>query len=324
MARPLAVTALAILSCVATGSCGVLLGDVEVGSAPQEPASRSGSAGVTAPVQPLAPGPAVSGTGSSEVVGGTPVLVPPRDAGAGLPSLDPPAPEPDAGPPAREPDAAPPAPVPRSVVAGPASELERVGIDGGEPHLGVCAGGVVIGVVPTANPSMELFGQRLTFIEPVCGQVLLEPAARSLTVVQDDSLLSWDATPPFVGAPSREVPDPRLTWVLQPATLCPAATPVLVGLSGQYDPVAPDYAASDALRSLVIECAPLAVAPNGVDVTATAAGHQRISQADSFAIPGSELYESRCLGGRVVTQIHLDAGFWLDGFTLGCSLLSSP
>jgi hypothetical protein len=94
-------------------------------------------------------------------------------------------------------------------------------------------------------------------------------------------------------------------------------------LSGQYDPVAPDDTSSDAIRSLVIECAPLVLSSNGVDVDAAAAGHQRISQADSFAIPGTAGYESRCEAGAVVTQIHVDSGFWLDGFVLGCSRLRS-
>jgi len=99
---------------------------------------------------------------------------------------------------------------------------------------------------------------------------------------------------------------------------------VLVGVSGEYDPVAPDDAESAAIRSLVIECAPLLLASDGSGVSAAVAGHQRISQADSFAIPGAASYESSCESGSVVTQIHVDSGFWLDGFVLGCSRLRSP
>ena len=319
MARVAAVTATAILFCLATGACERLFGDVEVGSAPASPEpSREqmpGSEPVTAPLQPLLPYLPVPSPGASEVVGASPALVPPLDAGT--PSTQAPATE--------EPDAAPPAAAPKSVLAeGPAIELERVGLEGGGPRFGACAEGVAIGVQPTANPSLEVFGQRLTFIELICGRVSLDPAALSIAVVRDDSMLIWDTTPPLEGPPSREVPDPRVTWVLQPATLCPESAPVLVGLSGQLDPVAPDDTSSDAIRSLVIECAPLVLSPNGVGVDAAAAGHQRISQADSFAIPGTASYESRCETGSVVTQIHVDSGFWLDGFVLGCSRLRSP
>jgi len=114
-----------------------------------------------------------------------------------------------------------------------------------------------------------------------------------------------------------------LIWVVQPTTLCPEAAPVLVGLSGQYDPIAPDYPSSDAIRSLVIECAPLVIAPNEIDIVAATAGHQLISQADGFATTGTATYQSSCPGGSVVTQIHVDAGYWLDGFVLGCSRLRS-
>jgi hypothetical protein len=325
MARATAVTATAILFCLATSSCERLLGDVEVGAAPArsertpEQSSESEEV-VTAPVQPLLPALLLPSPGASEAPGRTPALVPPSEAGT--PSMAAPGTsEPDAG----QPDADPPAAEPKSVqVVGPASELERVGVVGGGPRFGVCAEGVAIGVQPTANPSPEVFGQRLTFIELICGHVSLEPAGLSLAVVRDDSMLTWDTTPPLEGPPSREVPDPRVTWVLQPATLCPEAAPVLVGLSGQYDPVAPDDTSSDAIRSLVIECAPLVVAPNAVDIEAAAAGHQRISQADSFAIPGTASYDSSCEAGSVVTQIHIDSGFWLDGFVLGCARLRSP
>jgi hypothetical protein len=315
MARATAVTATAILFCLGTSSCERLLGDVEVGSAPPDREQMSESEPAAAPVRPLLPYVPVSSPGVSEVMAGSPALVPPLDAGT--PSTPAPGTE--------EPDAAPSAAEPKSVlVEGPALELERIGLEGGGPRFGVCAEGVAIGVQPTANPSLEVFGQRLTFLELVCGRVSLDPVALSIGVVRDDSMLTWDATPPLEGPPSREVPDPRVTWVLQPATLCPESAPVLVGLSGQYDPVAPDDTSSDAIRSLVIECAPLVLSPDGVDVDAAAAGHQRISQADSFAITGTASYESRCEAGSVVTQIHVDSGFWLDGFVLGCSRLRSP
>jgi hypothetical protein len=94
-----------------------------------------------------------------------------------------------------------------------------------------------------------------------------------------------------------------------------------VGLSGEYDPVAPDVMNTSAIRSLFVECAPLLLAPNGIDVSADAAGHQLISNADAFAVRGAVTYRSSCEGGAVMTQILVHAGFWLDGFVLGCSSL---
>jgi len=223
------------------------------------------------------------------------------------------------------------------VVAGPAVELELLGVAEGEPRLGVCQGGVVIGVRPTANPSEETFGQRITFIEPICGKMLQyspEPlgtaagttaagttAAGTIRVTRDDALVAWSETDGFQGVPPTEVPDPSLIWVLQPATVCPEATPVVVGLSGEYDPVAPDVMNTSAVRSLFVECAPLLLAPNGIDVVADESGHQLISNADSFAVGGGARYRSSCPGGAVTTQIQVHAGFWLDGFALGCSAL---
>jgi hypothetical protein len=205
-------------------------------------------------------------------------------------------------------------------------ELERVGVDGGEPRLGSCVGGVVIGIRPTANPSPEVFGRRLTFIEPVCATVssipsglLGDPAGASVTLVRDDSILVWEDTGDFLGAPATEVPDPRLLWELQPETVCPEPLTVMVGLSGEYDPTAPDVPDTAAFRSMVIECAALVVAPDGIGVIADPEGHQFYTRLDTFAESGAESYVSSCGDGTVMTQIHVDAGFWLDGFVLGCS-----
>jgi hypothetical protein len=97
-----------------------------------------------------------------------------------------------------------------------------------------------------------------------------------------------------------------------------------VGLSGDYDPMAPDQTATAAFRSMVIECAPLELASNGIDIVAASSGHQFIAQADSFASVGSAAYRSSCEDGAVATQIQIDSGYWLDGFALGCSRLRSP
>jgi hypothetical protein len=230
----------------------------------------------------------------------------------------------DAGP-EPEPEPEPPPLVARPVVVDdPASELERVGVDGGDPRLGRCRGGVATGIRPTANPSEEVFGQRITFLEPVCGRVSKDPSTASLTMTRDESLLDWDATGEFLGPPLTEVPDERLIWEVQPPTLCPETAPVLVGLSGDYDPEAPGNPDTSAFRSLVIECAPLLLAPNGIDVGASGSGHVFLARADSFATDGTDFYQSFCEGGTVITQIHVSAGFWLDGFVLGCSSLRSP
>jgi hypothetical protein len=218
----------------------------------------------------------------------------------------------------------------RPIVVGAPIELDRVGVAGGSPRLATCRDGVVIGIRPTANPSTGTFGQRYTFIEPICAKLDVTRSttdARTggalITLTEEDSALDWDDTAPFVGLPPTDVPDPRLTWAPQPAVTCPSRL-ALVGLSGTYDPVAPDDTSTAALRSLQIECAPLSLAEDDVTVTATSAGHQIVAEADDFAVAGSAQYHSVCPGGRVITRIEVASGFWLDGFVLGCSSVSQP
>jgi hypothetical protein len=217
---------------------------------------------------------------------------------------------------------------PRPVVVEPPSLLELVGFNGGGPRLGTCQEGIVIGVRPTANPNTDAFGQRLTFVEPICGSVALQapgaaqaPLEATLTLQREDVRLRWDATEPMLGPPSTEVPDERVLWVTQPEALCPETAPALVGLSGAYDPAADDGSVTATIRSVVLECAPLVVADNGRDVTAAVEGHLLISRADSFAASGSANYRSACEGGTVLSQLLVHSGFWLDGFVLGCSNL---
>jgi hypothetical protein len=297
-------------------ACDALIGDVDVApGSSTEPAPITGAGG-TGSLPPVTSPPPVAAAGSSSVA-------PPPAGAGGQPSADAGAGSPDAA--ADGPDADVPAPIlPRPVLVDPAATLELIGVEGGEPHQGLCEQGFVIGVRPTANPSEEVFGQRLTFVEPICGTAVFDVASGALRVTRNDAILRWDTSGEFLGPPPTEVPDDRLIWVPQPETSCPEAAPVLVGLSGAIDPVAPDAADTVVIRSLVIECAPLVLGPNGVDVTADAAGHQLITRADSFAAGGAESYRSACEGGSVITQLVLHAGFWLDGFVLGCSSLRSP
>jgi hypothetical protein len=206
------------------------------------------------------------------------------------------------------------------------AQLSLVGFTGGGPRLGTCQDGIMIGVRPTANPSTDAFGQRLVFIEPICARAMVlpgssEPVVSRIALSRDDALLSWDATEPLLGPPSWEPPDERLVWVMQPETLCPDAAPALVGFSGTYDPAPEDGSATAILRSLVLECAPLAIAGDGAEVSAAPEGHLLVSRADSFAATGSAEYRSACDGGRVLSQLLIHSGFWLDGFVLGCSTL---
>jgi len=333
MFRPNAVTSIAAGLCLLGGSCQALTGSVDVvtppdGRAPMPDPVVIETGGTPVPETDARQPPAPS-AGVIEVPGaGAPLLpaMPPLNDAAGAVS--------DAGVPG-EPDAAPPPPPPPPalrpvLVASAASDLERVGEEGGEPHLGVCEGGVVIGIRPTANPSEETFGQRVTFVEPLCGTLILEPssdgdlASSRVSVAPDDAILMWEESDEFQGPPVTEVPDPRLVWVPQPPTVCPEATPVLVGLAGEYDPAAPDSTGTSAIRSVVIECAPLAVAPDGIEVRASALGHQLVARGDSFAADGAAEYASSCADGAVTTRMVLHAGFWLDGFVLGCSSLASP
>ena len=309
---------MAALTALAGSACEALMGEVDVTDRPKEAMGALQA-------DPARPGPALefpsfpNGLGPSPPAPG---IEPAQstDAGTAAPAIS------DAGSPPAPPDAAPPAPPPRPIVVDAPTPLELVGIVGGGPRLGTCQGGVVVGVRATANPSTETFGQRLTFIEPLCASASVSgnPASPTVTLTRDETLVNWSTGEPFLGVPSLEVPDSRLTWVPQPPAFCPDSAPVLVGLSGQYDPIAPDDTETAALRSLVIECAPLALAANGVDLGIAAAGHLLISQADNFAASGSATYRSSCAEGTAVTQMQLHSGFWLDGFVLGCSALRAP
>jgi hypothetical protein len=287
----------------------------------------SGDAGPAEPEAMDPPGMAGTVDTDAPTASPTPAALPRAPAALPRPAPVVPPPAADAGAPDSVPDAAPAPALPRPVLAGPAAELPRLGVEGGDPRLGVCRGGLVIGVRTTANPSEEVFGQRLTFIEPICGKALQLPpqpgdgTSGALSVTRDDALLDWAVTDGFLGVPATTVPDSRLVWLPQPATVCPASTPVVVGLSGEYDPVAPDVVDTDAIRSLFLECAPLLLSADGSAVVAGEAGHQLISNADSFAASGSANYRSACADGAVTTQIKVHAGFWLDGFVLGCSSL---
>lgn len=317
MARLNGVPAIAAIFCLAIGAC-----EDDAALFPPRPIDvpDPGDPGSMEPEPEEMEPPLASGNAPPDASSPAPVgMVTPT------PSVEPA--EMDAGVPGTEPDARPSPPAPTAVlVEGPPAELPRLGVAGGDPRLGMCEGGVLIGVRTTANPSLEVFGQRLTFVEPICGTALhqADPSGDStgtISVTRDDARVAWSATDGFLGVPATEVPDPRLIWVLQPETVCPEATPVVVGFSGEYDPVAPDVVDTAAIRSLFIECAPLAIAPNGVDVVAAEADHQLVSHADSFAVSGGSTYRSVCEGGAVTTQVLVHAGFWLDGFVLGCSRL---
>jgi hypothetical protein len=315
--------AFALIAGIASSSCQGLLGGVDLTETPAEP--PSGAAGapqlVIPPLLPLPGTPGPPNPGRPEVPSTNPPLVP-TPAGSDAGSL----PSADAGPPP-----VPPTP-PTPVIVEPPSPLALVGFVGGGPRLGTCQGGIFVGVRPTANPSTDTFGQRLTFVEPICASATLqlptpapsgsaEPAAPRITLTRDDALLSWDATEPMLGPPSTVVPDERVVWVTQPEALCPEGAPALVGLSGAYDPAADDGSVTATIRSLVLECAPLAVAADGSTVTAAVEGHLLISRADSFAASGIAEYRSSCEAGTVLSQLLLHSGFWLDGFVLGCSSL---
>jgi len=315
--RARAVGAWALAAGMASSACQDLLGGVEVSDAPA-PAAASPAPQVVVTPPLLLPAP------------GTPVPSNPEPSEApasGAPLLpSPPAPVASADAGGSSGDAGPPPAPARPIGVEPPSPLALVGFEGGGPRLGTCQDGILMGVRPTANPGTDTFGQRLVFIEPICARASLlpnaaDPAAVRVALTRDDALLLWDATEPLLGPPSWEVPDERLIWVAQPEVLCPEATPALVGLTGAYDPPADDGSGTAIIRSLVLECAPLALAVNGSDVTAAAEGHLLISRADSFAATGSAEYRSACEGGTALSQLLIHSGFWLDGFVLGCSSL---
>jgi hypothetical protein len=330
MTRRVALVSVATLLCVAASACEGVLGDVEVHPAPSGPAAAGAAQGGAGPVTVDPREPSPSSRPPLDVSAALPgSTLPGADAGAS-PELD--AGVDGPGPDAASPSEPPPPALPRPVLVDfPAAELEPIGSTvGGSPRLGSCEGGVLVGVRPTANPSEEIFGQRLVFLEPVCATASIvpadpaDPSAERIVLVRDDAVVRWSDSDPFVGLPDFTVPDDRLIWITQPESLCPEAAPVLVGLSGEYDPVAPDTTDTAAIRSLVIECAPLVAASSSVDVGAATSGHQFISQADSFAVEGTDIYQSSCQGGSVMTQLQVHAGYWLDGFVVGCSTLRGP
>lgn len=302
--------------------CEGLLGSVDLASAPErsvEPAEPSAGVGGSPPQGTTAPARDV------------PTVMWPAPVS---PAPEPPRPPvtPDAGADAGG-DAAPAPPVPVTerpvLVEGPPAPLELVGFIGGEPYLGACQGGVVIGVQPTANPEPGVFGERLTFIEPICGALVHHPGSNAggdgvVRVTRADALLDWSSTEPFLGEPPRESPDERVIWQLQPAALCPEAAPVLVGLRGQFNAPVPDTGTTAVFRSLTLECAPLIVADNGIDIVASPSERQLVARVDSFAAAGPAAYQATCEEGRVPTQLLVHAGFWLDGFVLECASLRSP
>lgn len=313
--RASAVVACWLLAAACSG-CDGLLGGVELADG-EPPASTAPTFPqlVLPPLQPQpgAPAPVPQPTRPELPGGETPLLPEPAEGDAGSA---------DAG--ATLPPPPPPPPPPRPVDVEPPSPLGLVGFEGGGPRLGTCQDGILIGIRPTANPSTDTFGQRLVFLEPICARATLLATATAparLELTRDDALLSWDATEPLLGPPTWEVPDERLVWVPQPETLCPAAAPAVVGLSGAYDPPAEDGSATASIRSLVLECAPLAVASDGSEVAAVAEGHLLVSRPDSFSAPGPAQYRSACEGGSVLSQLLVHSGFWLDGFVLGCSQL---
>jgi hypothetical protein len=330
MLRPSAVRSIAFL-CLGASACEGLVGSVDVSPAPRRETTPAEDDSV-APAQPLTPvTPSTPvGEGPDRPIVGPGAVAPLPVAGAVDAGLSPVA---DAG--VAPVDSGPPAPVipdPRPVlVEGPASALDRIGVDGGGPRLGVCDGGFVIGVRPTANPSDQFGGLRLTFVEPICGTAISNPARLlglstepRIAVIRNDAILAWNETGDFLGLPSIEPPDPALVWDEQPETLCPEAAPALVGFVGEYDPSAPDSEGTAAIRSLAIECAPLLVDDTGLNVFAADSGHQVVLNLDSFAAEGTDNYDSSCGDGAVVTDVLVHSGYWLDGFELGCSSLRSP
>jgi len=222
---------------------------------------------------------------------------------------------------------APPAPlwVPRPVVVDvPLVELALVGTGGGEERLGACRDGVLIGLRQVANPNPGQWGERITFVEPICARlydlppVAPDPSGARVTVAQDDTRVVWSAPVVVPAPPDYAAPPEGVVWTPLEPLLCPPSAPVVVGLYGQYD-VAPDDDRTSIFPWMALECAPLSVTRDGIDVVAGAAQEYMIEQTATFPWIGETPYESLCPPGAVATQLRLYSGYWLDGYRLGCA-----
>jgi hypothetical protein len=184
----------------------------------------------------------------------------------------------------------------------------------------------LIGLRQVANPNPGQWGERITFVEPLCARlydlppIASDPSGARVAVTQDDTRVVWSAPVVVPAPPDYAAPPAGVVWTPLAPLLCPPSAPVVVGLFGQYD-VAPDDDRTSMFPWMALECAPLAVARDGIDVIAGAAQEYIIEQTATYPWLGPTPYESLCPPGAVATQLRLNSGYWLDGFRLGCNTI---
>ena len=173
-----------------------------------------------------------------------------------------------------------------------------------------CVEGVLVGLDYRFNDGTAQFPDRLTFVSPVCATPNV--FGKSLDLSEPASI-AWSE----VGGDGTEALRPEPTHRL----LCPEGY-AIVGLTGSMDELqtGPQIFA---VRELEIDCAPLLVKPERVDIArgaiATVAA-ERVSPA-----PGALRVDIACdPGTTAATGAIVRWGSWLDGVGLQCSRLAWP
>lgn len=263
-----------------------------------------GGSAATTPALPLAPGPDASAPAPPErpeppaPPAPSPVA---SDAGADD------AREPDAGQGPLEPPPAAPRPV--VVVDAPEPLLDLAGNPaGGVPRSATCPGGVMYGVVFQYFTSSASAPDRLSYVWPLCTQLLPGTPALADGEAFEEVWLSSTPTDP-VFAPLRDGEE-------LDALFCEPGEYV-VGIEGSLEPVNP----SVAFRSLGVRCASLGTSAERSDVA-----HGAISSARFDVAPASaaSAFAQQCPEGRAGSQLDLRFGNWLDAVGLGCSVVRWP
>jgi hypothetical protein len=194
---------------------------------------------------------------------------------------------------------------------GDALATGLVGSPTGRDERARCVEGVLVGFDYSFNDGTdESFPNRFTFVAPVCATPKI--AAASLDLSEPASVV-WSV----VGGNGAEVVRPKPTHELR----CPEGYAV-VALTGSMD----EALASPqvfALRDLEIDCAPLLVNAERVDI---ARGPLASVAAEHFApAPGALRVEVACdAGTTVATGALVHWGSWLDSVGLQCSRLAWP
>jgi hypothetical protein len=219
------------------------------------------------------------------------------DAGTPLPSEPVEPPQPDAARPIR--------------ALGETSATPLVGGPSGKEELARCVQGILVGLDYRFNDSTAAaFSDRLIIVAPVCAV----PSVSAGTVALDEpAVVAWSV----IGGDGTDVVRPVPTRQLR----CPEGY-AIVGLTGSMDEVLASPQ-TFAVRELEIQCAPLLVSAERVDIARGVVA--RVAAERFSSLPGSIAIEVECESGTTAaTGATVRWGSWLDGVGLQCSRLVWP